>query len=181
MTAHTRLAHLLELADKGPALRAALAEEVAELLTAWPDDYPADMRGICETLLARAVRDVDGATRARLRVQLCADPELTARILPREAPSRSLIDAARSGEDVARHLAERLGVEEERALEILRDESCVALAVAAKAADLGRPVFSALAILTRSPVTRAQLDVYDTIGTSDAARQLRGWRDGVAA
>ena len=39
-----RLAHLLELADKGPALRAALAEEVASLLVDWPNDCPLEMR-----------------------------------------------------------------------------------------------------------------------------------------
>lgn len=176
MTAHTRLAHLLELADKGPTLRAALAEEVAELLTAWPADYPAEMRAICETLLARAARDVDPDTRARLRVRLYADPELSARILPREAPSRSLIEAARSGEDVAHHLAERLGVDDACAAQILADDSCVQLAAAAKAADLGRPAFSALVVLTFAAATRAQLDAYDAISVSDAARRLRDWR-----
>ena len=54
-----RLAHLLELADKGPALRAALAEEVAELLIDWPSDCPQEMRGVCEALLANAAREVD--------------------------------------------------------------------------------------------------------------------------
>lgn len=181
MTAHTRLAHLLELADKGPALRAALAEEVAELLTQWPADYPHDMRAICETLLARAARDVDPDTRARLRVQLFADPALSARILPREAPSRSLIEAARRGNDVARHLAERLGVDETCAARILADDSCAALAAAAKAADLGRPAFSALVVLTHSDATRAQLDAYDAVSAADAARRLRGWRESVAA
>ncbi len=50
----SRLAHLLELADKGPTLRAALAEEVAEMLTDWPADCPPEMRATCEALLAQA-------------------------------------------------------------------------------------------------------------------------------
>ena len=45
MTVPERLTHLLELANKGPALRAALAEEVAEMLMAWPaDSSTPDMR-----------------------------------------------------------------------------------------------------------------------------------------
>ena len=41
MSGTQRLINLLELADQGPAMRAALAEEVAELLTDWPADCPA--------------------------------------------------------------------------------------------------------------------------------------------
>ena len=59
MAASQKHSHLLQLADQGPALRAALAEEVAELLTAWPSDYPDSMRCVCEALLAKATRDVD--------------------------------------------------------------------------------------------------------------------------
>ena len=66
MHGNPRLSHLLELADKGPALRAALAEEVAELLTYWPGDCPQDMRAPCEALLARAAREVDPTIRADL-------------------------------------------------------------------------------------------------------------------
>ena len=67
MSANPRFAHLLELADKGPALRAALAEEVAALLLEWPADCPAEMRPVFENLLAKAAHDVDADTRARLR------------------------------------------------------------------------------------------------------------------
>ena len=88
MTVPRRLSQLLELAEQGPTLRAALAEEVAELLTAWPANYPPQMRAICETLLARAARDADAETRTKLRLRLKADPELAARVLPREAPGR---------------------------------------------------------------------------------------------
>src|ERR1700722_10163951 len=103
-----RLAHLLELADKGPALRAALAEEVAEMLTDWPADCPAEMRGPCEALLTQAAREVNSDIRARLRVRLYADPELAARVLPREMPERALVQAARAG-DVIPALAACLG------------------------------------------------------------------------
>ena len=68
--ATARLVHLLELAEQGPTLRAALAEEVAELLTNWPGDCPNEMRGACEALLARAAREVDDTILARLEVRL---------------------------------------------------------------------------------------------------------------
>jgi hypothetical protein len=179
MTAHTRLAHLLELADKGPTLRAALAEEVAELLTEWPSDYPAEMRAICETLLARAARELDADARAHLRVRLYADPGLVQRILPREAQSQSLLELARQGGDVAAALAARLEISADWAVRILDDKSCVLLAAAVRAADLGRPTFSALAVLAHGAVGAAELDAYDAVSVSDAARQLRGWRQSV--
>ena len=43
MHATARLTHFWNW-PKGPALRAALVEEVAELLTVWPADCPHDMR-----------------------------------------------------------------------------------------------------------------------------------------
>jgi hypothetical protein len=180
MTAHTRLAHLLELADKGPTLRAALAEEVAELLTAWPTDYPAEMGAICETLLARAARELDADARAHLRVRLYADPSLVQRILPREAQTRSLLELARQGGDVAAALAARLKIRSDWAARILQDKSCALLAAAVRAADLGRPTFSALAILAHGDIGTAELDAYDAVSVSDAARQLRGWREDVS-
>ena len=73
MTANPRLANLLALADKGPALRNALAEEVAALLVEWPSDCPAEMRPVFENLLYRTAREVDADTRAKLRVQLFAE------------------------------------------------------------------------------------------------------------
>ncbi|HYJ35276.1 MAG TPA: hypothetical protein VEV64_03910, partial [Rhizomicrobium sp.] len=85
MAAPDKLSHLLQLADQGPALRAALAEEVAELLSAWPADYPQSMRDICEALLAETARHADAPTRAKLRVQLYSQPGLAQRVLPREA------------------------------------------------------------------------------------------------
>lgn len=186
MAASQKLSHLLQLADQGPVMRAALAEEVAELLTAWPTDYPDSMKGVCEALLAKAVRDVDAATRARLRVILHADPELAHRVLPRESAGQKLIAAARGrAETLVDVLAENLGVDAVMAKQILDDESGAALAVACKGANIDRAAFSALALLTRPGRQRAHayavLDAFDTVPTSEATRVLRGWREGASA
>ena len=185
MAASQRLSHLLQLADQGPALRAALAEEVAELLTAWPADYPESMRGVCEALLAKAARDVDPATRARLRVRLYSDPDLATRVLPRESAAQALIEAARRGEGLADTLAQSLGVDDKMAVQILDDESGAALAVACKGANIERAAFSALALLARPGRDRdhafAVLDAYDNVPMSEATRVLRGWRENQAA
>jgi len=185
MAASQKLSHLLQLADQGPALRAALAEEVAELLTAWPTDYPDSMRGVCEALLAKAARDVDGATRARLRVRLYSDPDLSHRVLPREAASQTLVAAARAGADLPAALAQSLGVDDKMALQILDDETGAALAVACKGANIDRAAFSALALLARPGRDRAHafavLDAFDNVPMSEATRVLRGWRESQAA
>src|SRR5581483_7153120 len=104
MSVPERLSHLLELADKGPALRAALAEELAELLNAWPPDYPAEMRQSCEDLLAQTAGEVDQDTRTRLRVRLYANPGLAARLLPREVRP-DVIAMVRGGEPLTVALA----------------------------------------------------------------------------
>jgi hypothetical protein len=187
MAAPQKLSHLLQLADQGPALRAALAEEVADLLTHWPSDYPDSMRGVCEALLAKAARDVDGATRARLRVQLYSDPDLSARVLPREPVSHALIGIARKGDNagVVQTLSEALGVDDTMARQILDDETGAALAVACKGANLDRAAFSALALMAHPGRDRthafAVLDAYDNVPTSEATRVLRGWRGEVVA
>jgi len=185
MAATQRLSHLLQLADQGPSLRAALAEEVAELLTNWPADYPDSMRQICETLLAKAAHDVDPATRARLRVQLYSDPELAHRVLPRESTGQALVEAARRGGDLAPALAENLGVDVRVAAQILGDESGASLALACKGAHLDRAVFSALALLVCPGRDRARafavLDAFDAMPVSEATRVLRGWREQAAA
>jgi hypothetical protein len=179
MSGTQRLVNLLELANQGPAMRAALAEEVAELLTDWPADCPAEMRRPCEALLARAAAEVDDDTKARLRVRLYADPALAARILPRGTPDRALVEAARNGEAVAPRIARALGIPESLALEILCDESGHALAVAAKALGLNRAAFSSLVMLS-CPVGNAdasyrRLDAFDAISAVEASRELRRW------
>ncbi|HEY1877362.1 MAG TPA: hypothetical protein VGG66_07815, partial [Rhizomicrobium sp.] len=182
MAASQKLAHLLQLADQGPALRAALAEEVAELLANWPSDYPLIMRGACEALLAKAAHDLDAATRARLRVQLYADPELAGRVLPRESTVQGLIETARQGGDPVVTLAALLGVDEKRVAQILDDNTGVALAVACKGAGLDRAAFSALTLLAHPGRDRIQayavLDAFENVRASEAARLLRGWREG---
>ena len=177
MNATARLAHLLELADQGPALRAALAEEVAELLIDWPGDCPKEMRGACEALLARAAREVDAKIRARLWVRLHADPVLAARVLPRnEAVSNDLIAAARKGEDIRVPLAQALNLPAAQVEEILADSSGHALAVACKGLRLSRVTYSTLAVLTGSQLDYSRLDRYDAVETPDAVRQLQDWR-----
>ena len=185
MAASQKLSHLLQLADQGPALRAALAEEVAELLTNWPSDYPENMRSACEALLAKTAHDVDDATRARLRVQLYSNPGLAARVLPRESTTQGLIETARQGGDIVPILAEQLGVDATTAAQFLDDETGAALAMACKGASLDRAAFSALVLLARPGHDRAHayaaLDAFDNVPTSEATRLLRGWRDGQAA
>jgi hypothetical protein len=179
MSGTERLLNLLSLADQGPAMRAALAEEVADLLTDWPGDCPLEMRGACEALLARAAREVDAVARARLRIRLFADAALAARVLPREAPERNLVDSARAGDAMEQPVARALGVSEQLAGDILKDRSGRALAVAAKAIGLNRSAFSALALLAQSGgdlgACYARLDAFDAISASEAARELRGW------
>lgn len=145
MAASLRLSHLLQLADQGPALRAALAEEVMELLLDWPSDYPGSMRNVCEALLAKAARDVDAATCVRLRERLAAHPDLAARLLPRESTGRRLVDAARRGDTQA--MAQSLGVDADAAQELFRNEA--ALAATCKSAQIDRAAFSAMIVLTR--------------------------------
>jgi plasmid stability protein len=160
-------------------MRAALAEEVAALLTDWPDDCPTEMRGACEALLASAAREVDEDTKARLRVRLYADPALANRILPREAIGSSLVQAARHGESVAPRIARALGVPEILACEILKDESGHALALAAKALGLNRATFSTLILLTAPDgaiaASYSRLDAFDTLSAVEASRELRRW------
>lgn len=162
MAASQRLSHLLQLADQGPALRAALAEEVVELLLDWPSDYPQSMRNVCEALLAKTARDVDATTCTRLRERLASHPDLATRLLPPDSTGRTLVDAARRGDTKA--VAQSLGVDADAAQQLLHDEA--ALATACKSAHIDRAAFSALIVLTRlDRDTRrayAALDVFET-------------------
>lgn len=181
MHATSRLAHLLELAERGPTLRAALAEEVAELLTNWPGDCPHEMRGACEALLARAAREVDDNILARLEMRLSSNASLAARVLPgRESLSRSLIETARCGGDVMALLAKALNLSPTRTRELFSDPSGQALALACKGLRLSRTAFSTLALLParKSDITQyyAMLNIYDATNASQAAEQLQGWR-----
>lgn len=175
-----KLSRLLELADQGPALRAALAEEVADLLSAWPPDYPESMREVCESLLAKALHDLEPSTRAKLRVQLYSQPGLAERILTQEATSRPLIEAARMGKDLVEILAESLGLDRRIALDILQDECGTKLAVACKASCMERCAFSALVLLIHPARDRSHafgmLDMFDGLSAAEASRRLRSWQ-----
>src|SRR4051812_2912737 len=173
MSGTQRLNKLLDLANWGPSMRAALAEEVAELLLNWPTDCPIEARAPCEAVLARTAREVDGDARARLRIKLRADPALAARILAHEQ-DRLLVEAARKGDAMAPHLARALNITESRALEILCDSSGHALAVAAKAMNLNRAAFSSLVLLAcpigDSAGSHRRLDAFDALSVLEPSR-----------
>ncbi len=160
-------------------MRAALAEEVAELLTAWPAECPVEMRASCEALLARAALEVDEDTKARLRVRLYADPALANRILPRQALDSTLVETARSGESVIPRISRALGISPKLAEEALHDDSGRALAVAAKAMGLNRAAFSTLMLLTCTgadvSVLYRRLDAFEALSAVEASRELRRW------
>lgn len=160
-----RLSHLLALADQGPALRTALAEEVADLLIHWPADCPPDTRAMFESLLARCARDADTHVQARLRVQLCTNPALAARVLPRAPVIRMLVETARNGGDITSILAEALEMDVETARCLLNDKKGTGLALACKRAGIERAAFSAL-VMTRhqsSENCQALLDCFDAV------------------
>ena len=135
------------------------------------------MRGVCEALLAKAARDVDDATRARLRVQLYSDPDLSARVLaarirPRKRWSRR---PARAGDNAVpwpKTLAETWAWTKRWRRQILDDETGAALAVACKGANLDRAAFSALALMAHPGRDRAHafavLDAFDNVPASEA-------------
>ena len=153
MAASQKLSHLMQLAEQGPALRAALADEVAELLAAWPSDYPENMRIVCEALLAKA------------------------RETPHEAGLQAAIQAARNGGNVAVPLATCLHIDPSMAETLLSDASGGALAAACKHAGIDRASFSALALLAWPQRDRryafAVLDAFDKVEPS-SRRELRG-------
>jgi hypothetical protein len=157
MAASQKLSHLLQLADQGPALRAALAEEVAELLASWPSDYPENMRAVCEALLAKA----------------------------RESNLQPLIAAARSGENLVAPLAQCLGMTGAMAQKILDNKNGAMLVVACKGAGFDRAAFSALALLIYPAHDRscafAMLDAFDAITVNDASHTLKEWQTSQAA
>ncbi|HEX4118571.1 MAG TPA: hypothetical protein VHX99_07195 [Rhizomicrobium sp.] len=186
MHGNPRLTHLLELANKGPALRAALVEELTELLTFWPSDCPQDMRAPCEALLTRAAQDMDDSVRADLRTKLHADPALAARVLPNEGVKandnlgRTLIEMMRAGLDIHARMAEALNLSRSRLEEILATDH--GLALICKRLGLSRTVFSALAMLTDRKTDAAQcyavLDRYEAV-TSEAVETLRAKNNSV--
>jgi hypothetical protein len=202
LSAKERLIHLLDLAEKGPALRAALAEEVTDLLLDWPPDCPVAMRLPCEALLERAARDVDTATRARLALRADGHPELPVALLnalffvASESLKKSIVDRNQSATDLpadgsgtdeaalvaaarrksafSTEFARLLGISVTTAQDILTDTSGQSLAVACKGAHVSRSAFSALSLLTAHD--NKHLDVYETVPQLAAERMLHAWR-----
>lgn len=204
-SAKERLVHLLELAEQGPALRTALAEEVTDLLLDWPSDCPAVMRTPCEALLERAARDVDAATRARLAQRIDGHADLPVALLnalffvaseslkksivarnenavdlPADesvADEAALVRAARGNEAFTVEFARLLNVSVETAQDILTDISGQSLAVACKGAHVTRAGFSALTLLTAKNVAcGTRLAAYEAVPQLAAERMLHAWR-----
>ncbi len=203
-TAKERLSHLLELAAQGREQRVALAGEVADLLLDWPAQYPQAMRGTFGALLEKIVREVDAPARAALAARfegrdefpltllneffLAASPAMQDAILARndaEAAAvpvvlnaEALLSASRVSEDFAAALAGIAAVPASVARDIVHDAR--ALATLCKGAGIGRPAFSAMAILT-GPVRSvhenfAMLTVFDRVPANGAAHLLAFWR-----
>lgn len=202
-----RFTRLVELAGKtAPEDRAMLALELCDLLLDWPEKYPASMREPFETLLEKAVREVDGETRATLAEKIArhaqapvellnelffdAPAELKTDIVRRNAQVNGyhtdlpladeamVIAAARQGGEFASAFAQILGIEPVTAEQILREPSGEALAVACKGARLTRAAFSTLAVLfAPSPEANAsRLVAYDAIPQAGAENLVRYWR-----
>jgi hypothetical protein len=157
MENHPRLTQLLALADKGPALRAALIEELTELLAFWPDDCPAEMRAPCEALLAKTSRAADDKMRA-------VSPA-------NDMLEHTLIEMARSGLDVHARLAEALKLSRADLEDILASDH--GLALICKRLGLSRTAFSTLTMLMGDADAHAALDGYDAV-TPEAAEEFRG-------
>ncbi len=201
-----RLSHLLELAGQGPAARAALLGELADLLLDWPCDYAQAMRAPFEALLEKVAREVDAPARAALAERLAghdeipvallnelfleAPKEFRARILarnaalgadtPREtADGRALVAAARTTVNgaFADTFAAMLALPRATASDILHDETGQSLAVACKGAGLDRAAFSAIALISAGSADAAgRLGAYDDIPSAAAERLTRFWR-----
>jgi hypothetical protein len=203
-----RFTRLVELAAKtAPQDRARLALELCDLLTDWPDKYPHEMREPFETLLEKAAREVDGATRRILAERIAgsageapvellnelffdAPAELKGAIVQRNAGNRGdgiaadetlLVQTARShrGEDFAAAFASMLGIEPVTAQRILQDPDGDALAVACKGAHLTRAAFSTLALLfAPSPNDNdRRLSAYDCVPQDGAEGMIHYWRN----
>jgi hypothetical protein len=202
-TAKERLSHLLELAAKGAAERAALAGEVADLLHDWPSAYPAQMRAGFEALLEKIAREVGEPTRRALarRFEASGDAPLSllnelflaasatmqddilrrndahAAGVPATIDGAMLLSAARKRGDFPAALARAARLSRAMAGEIMRDASGRALAVVAKGGGLERPLYSAICILVLpAPNIFAALTMFDRVPQNGAAHLLSAWR-----
>ena len=201
-TPKERLSHLLELAAKGREQRAALADEVAALLLDWPAQYPPAMRASFEALLEKIAREVDLVGRRSLAARFVhardaslsllnelflAAPEAMKRDILRRNDAHAigsmpsingaaLLQAARGRGDFAAALARIAAIPNPLAEEILRDRTCLALAVLAKGAGLQRALFSGIATLTvTSQEDVGVLTQYENVPANGAANLLAFW------
>jgi Uncharacterised protein conserved in bacteria (DUF2336) len=202
-----RLNHLLELAAQGPAGRAALMNDLADLLLDWPSDWARAMRAPFEALLEKTSREVDAPTRSALAKRLEGHEELPVSLLneffleaPQALRARILalndvmdadtfepvsVDAAQLVE-TARTLngtfplafAKLLSLPADTAENIIGDASGQSLAVACKGSGLDRAAFSALAVLTaRGGNASARLAAFDQVPQCAAERLALFWRN----
>jgi hypothetical protein len=200
-----RLNHLLELAAQGPAGRAALLGDLADLLLDWPADYALAMRAPFEALFEKTAREADSAARANVAARLeghedlpvsvlnefffDAPDELRTRILarnealdadgmePGHVDTPGLVEAARTMNGAFVDVfASTLSLPLSIAQEILTDASGQSLAIACKGAGLDRAAFSAIALLTAGRTDAARLRHFDAIPTTGAERLLDFWR-----
>ena len=196
-----RLNRLLDLAAQGPATRAALIDELTDLLLDWPMDYAQAMRASFEAMLEKTACEADAPARAKLLARIADRPELPLALCNaffldadigargailarnaadcedgncRPADGRALVQAARTAMNggFAKVLASSLALAPDLAARIVVDGH--ALAVAAKGAQLSRAAFSALAVMTGNGA--GDLDQFDTIPEAGARKLLRHWR-----
>ena len=205
-TAKERLSHLIALAGEGPAERAALVGELADLVLDWPPDCPAAMRPPVVALLELTVRETGEDMRAKLAARLGGHGELPLALVNEfylVAPGRvrreilmrneledgaveplappdatGLLAAARQARqsDFDLSFAAALGIAPRIAGAILGDASGEALAVLCKGAHLDRALFSALAVLHGQGEADARLAAYDSVPQRAAERLTQFWQ-----
>lgn len=196
------LAYLVELAAK-PSERRELVRELAELLTAWPADYPVEARASFAALLSHAEHDIDPEARRALALKLmdCNDaplsllnefffevtPTARAKILARGAvlnatpvadvDERALVAAARNrpAADFVKLLAVALGIDTLTATEILQDATATGIAIVCRGARLSRATFSTLAVLALRGEVGERLSAFDAVPEKGATAMLAFW------
>ena len=184
-TPKERLMHLLKLAAEGEGVRTQLVQELCQILSDWPREYPPNARLPFETLLEKTIRDADAKTRADVadmvtrqcdasidllnQLYFAASTETRNEIVARNdcEPKRAtgpadfdegaLIAAARlSADEFRARFARGIGISDNIAEETIRDDSGRSLAIVCKGAHARRATFSALALLTNAPRSLAE-------------------------
>lgn len=198
--AKEQLGHLLVLVAERQWTPLAIA--LADLLLAWPPDYPERMHAPMQALFETAVRQADPATVTALAPRFTGRPELPVKMLNafylsappamrhellarneaeldeakiRPADGALILAAARNGaRDFAAVLAAGAAIPRKVATAVLSDGSGEALAVLCRGSALDRACFSAIALL-KGP--RAMpLSAFDTVSVKAAAHIVADWR-----